>query len=191
MVRIGNRLTYRTPALPSTVGPLERRLVVVSDVSLYALLAIQPLIGWAMLSAGGGPVVVLGSVRLPRIAPFDAHLFWLLRQGHSIVAYALLVVIAAHVSAIMLHTVTLRDGMLSRMTFALTPARRRGRPLRVIGVARRKAADVQTRRGVGYRLRRQAGDRRDRQAPAVRAGGGRRQQPRQGGPRCRRDLRPA
>ncbi|HZU48412.1 MAG TPA: cytochrome b [Mycobacterium sp.] len=133
VIRVINRLTHRAPAMPCTVGTLERRLVVVSEVSLYALLLTQPLIGWAMLSAGGSPVVVLGSGRLPRIAPFDAHLFSLLRQAHSVVAYALVAVIAAHVSAIVLHTVTLRDGMLSRMTFALTPAHRAGRPLRVIG----------------------------------------------------------
>lgn len=133
LIRIINRLTCRAPALPSTVGRLERRLVVISEASLYALLVIQPLLGWAMVSAGGSPVVVLESARLPRIAPFDAHLFSLLRQAHSVVAYVLVVVIAAHVSAIVLHTVTLRDGMLSRMTFALTPARRPGRPLRVIG----------------------------------------------------------
>ena len=33
-------------------------------------------------------------LRLPRIAPFDAQLFWLLRQAHSVTAYALMAVIA-------------------------------------------------------------------------------------------------
>ncbi|MDA3641153.1 cytochrome b [Mycobacterium xenopi] len=133
LVRIVNRLTHRPPpALPSTVGTLERKLAMASELMLYALLVTQPLLGWAMLSAGGAPVVVLGSVRLPRIAPCDARLFWLLRQCHSILAYALMTVIAAHVSAIVAHTVTLRDRMLSRMTFALPSARRLGRPLRVI-----------------------------------------------------------
>ncbi|EID17979.1 catalase [Mycobacterium xenopi RIVM700367] len=132
LVRIVNRLTHRPPALPSTVGTLERKLAMASELVLYALLVTQPLLGWAMLSAGSGLVVVLGSLRLPRIAPCDARLFWLLRQCHSIVAYALMTVIAAHVSAIVAHTVTLRDRMLSRMTFALTSARRLGRPLRVI-----------------------------------------------------------
>jgi cytochrome b561 len=70
-----------------------------------------------MVSASGRPVIILGSVRLPPIAPFDADVFFLLRQTHSIVAYALVAVIAAHVSAVLLHTLTLRDRMLSRMTF--------------------------------------------------------------------------
>lgn len=117
LVRLVNRLTHRAPALPPTVGTLERKIVVLSEVSLYALLLIQPLLGWAMVSAAGGPVVVFGSLRLPRIAPFDAQLFWILRQAHSVVAYTLMAAIAAHVSAILLHTLTLRDRMIERMTF--------------------------------------------------------------------------
>jgi len=121
LVRVVNRLTHRAPPLPSTVGALERKVVILSEVSLYALLLIQPLLGWAMVSAAGGPVVVFGSLRLPRIAPFDAQLFWLLRQAHSVVAYALMAAIAAHVSAILLHTLTLRDRMIERMTFRFRP----------------------------------------------------------------------
>jgi cytochrome b561 len=121
LARVVNRLTHRAPPLPATVGALERKIVVLSEVSLYALLLLQPLIGWAMVSAAGGPVVVFGSLRLPRIAPFDAQLFWLLRQAHSVVAYALMAAIAAHVSAILLHTLTLRDRMIERMTFRFRP----------------------------------------------------------------------
>ena len=121
LVRVVNRLTHRAPPLPPTVGTLERKIVVLSEVSLYALLLLQPLIGWAMLSAAGGPIVVFGSIRLPRIAPFDAQLFWLLRQAHSVVAYTLMAAIAAHISAILLHTLTLRDRMIERMTFRFRP----------------------------------------------------------------------
>ena len=121
LVRVVNRLTHRAPPLPSTVGALERKVVILSEVSLYALLLIQPLLGWAMVSAAGGPVVVFGSLRLPRIAPFDAQLFWVLRQAHSVVAYALMAAIAAHISAVLLHTLTLRDRMIERMTFRFRP----------------------------------------------------------------------
>lgn len=121
LVRLVNRLTHRAPPLPSTVGALERKIVVLSEVSLYAMLLTQPLLGWAMVSAAGEPVVVFGALRLPRIAPFDAQLFWLLRQAHSVIAYALMAAIAAHVSAIALHTWTLRDRMIERMTFRFRP----------------------------------------------------------------------
>jgi cytochrome b561 len=115
LLRIVNRFTHRIPALPSTVGPVERKLVAGSELTLYNLLVAQPLVGWAMVSAAGRPVVLFGSVRLPRIAPFDAETYFLLRQCHSVLAYLLVAVVAAHVSAVLLHTLTLRDGMLRRM----------------------------------------------------------------------------
>jgi cytochrome b561 len=118
VLRIANRFTHRAPKLPSTVGWAEHKLVVGSELTLYALMLAQPLIGWAMVSAGGRPPVIFGSLRLPRIAPFNADLFFVLRQTHSVLAYALVAVIAAHVSAVLLHTLTLRDHMLSRMTFS-------------------------------------------------------------------------
>jgi cytochrome b561 len=117
VVRVANRLTHRVPTLPKTVGGVERILVVGSELTLYAMVLAQPLIGWAMVSASGRPVVVVGSVRLPRIAPFNDDLYFVLRQTHSVLAYLLVAVIAAHVSAVLLHTLTLRDRMLSRMTF--------------------------------------------------------------------------
>jgi cytochrome b561 len=119
VLRVANRFTHRAPKLPDTVGWVEHKLVVGSELTLYALMLAQPLIGWAMVSATGRGPVIFGSLRLPRIAPFDADLFFVLRQTHSVVAYALVAVIAAHVSAVLLHTLTLRDGMLSRMAFPL------------------------------------------------------------------------
>ncbi|MDV3126188.1 cytochrome b [Mycobacterium sp. 21AC1] len=118
VIRVGNRIFHRAPPLPSTVGALERKMVMASELSLYALLLAQPLIGWAMVSAAGNHVVVFG-LRLPRIAPFDLDLYGVLRQAHTILAFLLVAAIAAHVSAVLLHSVTLRDGMLRRMTFRL------------------------------------------------------------------------
>ena len=118
VVRVANRFTHRAPKLPDTVGWVEHKLVVGSEFTLYALMLAQPLVGWAMVSATGRPPVIFGSLRLPRIAPFDADLFFVLRQTHSVLAYALVAVIAAHVSAVLLHTLTLRDRMLSRMAFS-------------------------------------------------------------------------
>ena len=117
VVRIINRMRHHPPPWPPTIGALEGRLVGLSEKLMYALLLLQPLIGWAMLSAAGSPIVVFGVVHLPRIAPFDVQLYWVLRQAHSVIAYTLVAVIAAHVSAVLLHTLTLRDRLLERMTF--------------------------------------------------------------------------
>lgn len=117
VVRLVNRFTSKPPNWPPTVGKLEGKVVSLSERLMYALLLAQPLVGWAMVSAAGRPPVVFGTLALPRIAPFDDGLYYALRQTHSVLAFTLVVVIAAHVSAVLLHTVTLRDGMLSRMTF--------------------------------------------------------------------------
>lgn len=114
VVRIVNRFRRRAPALPATVGRWEKLVITGSEGAFYLLLLAQPLLGWAMLSAEGVPVVI-GSVPLPPIAPVDAGVYGLLRNGHSVVAYALVALVAAHVSAVLLHAVTLRDGMLARM----------------------------------------------------------------------------
>jgi cytochrome b561 len=127
LVRVVNRLTHRPPPLPSTVGSLEHKAVVLSELSLYAMLLAQPLLGWAMVSAAGEPVVVFDALRLPRIAPSDAQLFWVLRQAHSVVAYLLMATIAAHIAAVLLHTLTLRDRLIERMTFRFRSKARRSR----------------------------------------------------------------
>jgi cytochrome b561 len=118
IVRAANRFTHKPPKWPDTVGHWEGKLVAWSEKSMYVMMLAQPLVGWAMVSAAGLPVRVFGGITLPHIAPFDADLYGILRQTHSVVAYLLVATVAAHVSAILLHTLTLRDHMLSRMTFS-------------------------------------------------------------------------
>jgi cytochrome b561 len=124
VLRIVNRLRHHPPAWPPTVGRREGKAVIWLERALYALILAQPLVGWAMVSATGKPVRVFGVLSLPRIAPFNIDVYSVLRETHSILAYLLVVVIAAHVSLVLAHTTVLRDGMLRRMTFQLRPARK-------------------------------------------------------------------
>lgn len=120
VIRIINRITHRAPPLPRTVGRFEKLLITGSEIALYGLLLAQPLIGWAMVSAGGKPLIVFGSFHVPPIAPVNLSLFSALRETHSALAYLLVVIIAAHISAVLLHTIALGDGMLRRMTIHRT-----------------------------------------------------------------------
>lgn len=125
IIRVINRLRHHPPAWPPTVGRLEGRIIIYSEKAMYAMLLAQPLIGWAMVSAGGARIA-FGALHLPPIVPFNLTLFAVLREAHSVVAYLFVLIIASHVSMILLHTITLRDGMLRRMTFR--PRRRRTAP---------------------------------------------------------------
>ena len=88
----------------------------------------MPLIGWGMLSAGGLPIVLYGSLHLPPILPAHPMLYAVLRKAHTVVAYALLLTILAHLSEVLFHTLVVRDGLLDRMSVWNFPARKRAEP---------------------------------------------------------------
>ena len=82
----------------------------------------MPLIGWAMLSAGGYPIVLYGPLHLPPIAPHDAGLYVLPRAAHTWLAYLLFVTILAHLGAALFHALVRRDRVLRSMWDLLAPA---------------------------------------------------------------------
>ncbi|WP_433194605.1 cytochrome b [Nocardia sp. CA-107356] len=116
VIRIGNRLRHRPPPFPSTMRPLERLVAKGTEYLLYALLLAQPLIGWAMLSSTGTPIVIYEHLRLPAIAPHDPSIYATLRQAHTILANLLFLTFTAHMCAVLFHTLVLRDRLLDRMT---------------------------------------------------------------------------
>ena len=75
VVRLANRLTHRPPPFLATMSRAERRIATWSEYLLYALLLVQPLTGWAMLSAARFPITLWGPVRLPGIAPHDIDIY--------------------------------------------------------------------------------------------------------------------
>ncbi|OBK45325.1 cytochrome b [Mycobacterium sp. 1081908.1] len=122
VVRLANRLTHRLPPFLSTMSPVERRVASWSEYLLYALLLLQPLVGWAMLSAARFPITLAGPLALPGIAPHNLDLYGVLRQAHNVLALLLFLTFTAHVCAVLFHTLGLRDGLLDRM--ALWPTKR-------------------------------------------------------------------
>jgi cytochrome b561 len=121
VVRLANRLAHRLPPFPATMGRAERRIASWSEYLLYALLLVQPLVGWAMLSAARFPIVLVGPLRLPGIAPHDIDVYAVLRQAHTVFAFLLFATFTAHVCAVLFHTLVLRDRLLDRM--ALWPSK--------------------------------------------------------------------
>jgi cytochrome b561 len=121
LVRLANRLTHRPPPFLATMSRAERRIATWSEYLLYALLIVQPLIGWAMLSAARFPIVLYGPLHLPGIAPHNITVYAVLRECHSVFAFLLFLTFTAHMCAVLFHTLVLRDGIIDRM--ALWPAK--------------------------------------------------------------------
>jgi cytochrome b561 len=115
VIRLINRRLTQLPPFPVTMSPLERRVASASEKLLYALMIALPLVGWGMLSAGGFPIVLVGSLHLPAILPARPMLFAFLRTTHSVLAYLFVATVLAHVGAVLFHTLVVRDRILARM----------------------------------------------------------------------------
>ncbi|MGD0428930.1 MAG: cytochrome b [Candidatus Acidiferrales bacterium] len=123
VIRLATRLSSTLPPFPATMSPQERVAARASEVLLYGLLFVQPLVGWAMLSAARYPIVLFGSIHLFPILPHNVMVFSVLRQTHTILAYLFFLAFIAHFGAVLFHTLIVRDGLLSRML----PGRARAR----------------------------------------------------------------
>ena len=111
-------------------APLEgeplcrRRIAAATHFLFYALMIGMPLIGWAMLSAGGYPVAIWGGLHLPAIAPQNGELHAVLRLMHRLCGYGLYGLFALHVAAALFHALILGDGALRRMGIGVVASSR-------------------------------------------------------------------
>jgi cytochrome b561 len=120
-IRVINRKFTKLPLFPPTMSSRERFAATTSEKLLYALMFALPLLGWGMLSAGHYPIVMFGPLHLPPILPPNPTLYTVLRKAHTILAYLLFLTFLAHLSAVLFHTLIVRDRLLDRM--ALWPVR--------------------------------------------------------------------
>jgi cytochrome b561 len=120
LIRLGTRLCYGAPSLPIDLPEPMKLAAHLSHYALYALMIGMPLIGWAMLSAGGYPVVLYGGIRLPPIAPHSDSLHAVLWGAHFYLAFAFFALVLLHIAAALFHGLVRRDGVLESMTTALS-----------------------------------------------------------------------
>lgn len=115
IIRIVNRLFNPPPPLPASMSRIERLAATASEYTMYGLMVALPLVGWGMLSAARYPAVMWGTYRLPEILPHSAPLFAVLRKVHGVLAAVFLLVILAHLCAVLFHSLIVRDGIWRRM----------------------------------------------------------------------------
>jgi len=115
VIRYVNRRYSTLPPFPATMSPQERSIASASEILLYSLLFLLPLVGWGMLSAARFPIVLYGALHLPPILPHSVMLYALLRRTHTVLAYLLFVAFLAHLGAILFHTQVVRDRIFNRM----------------------------------------------------------------------------
>jgi cytochrome b561 len=123
VIRFVNRRFSTLPPFPATMSSQERFIAHASEMLLYTLLFVQPLVGWAMLSAARYPIVLYGPLHLFPILPHSVMLYAALRKAHTVLAYLLFLAFIAHFGAVLFHTLILRDRLFSRIAPYRVPAR--------------------------------------------------------------------
>ena len=116
IVRLVVRFSTRQPPLPSDLPLWQTLAAKASHLVLYALMLVLPLLGWAMISAAGDPVMLSSSIQLPALVGANAPLFAVLRKAHGYLAYLLFLTVLLHLAAALFHGLIRRDGVLQSMT---------------------------------------------------------------------------
>ncbi|KGF79604.1 cytochrome B561 [Massilia sp. JS1662] len=119
LLRLALRLAGATPPLPRTMPVPLRVAAHASHWLLYGCMLAMPLIGWAMLSAGGFPL----PLHLPPLLAPDVATYAALRSLHTMVGEAFYLLVIGHVLAGLVHALLLRDGVFHAISL-----RRRTRP---------------------------------------------------------------
>jgi len=119
VIRLVWRLIHPVPLLP-TMAPWERVVSSITHWTLYLLVLVMAILGWAATNARGWDVKLFGLVNLPAIAPKGAR--WGHEAGdiHDWLLYVLLGFIALHVAGALYHYFVKRDRVVGRMLFAST-----------------------------------------------------------------------
>lgn len=114
-VRLINRLLSPPPPLPAAMPDVLRLAAEASHWLLYALMFAVPAVGWAMLSAAGYPIQLVGTVYLPPILPHDRALYAVLRPAHTVLAFLLFGTFLVHLGAALTHALVFKDGVFRSM----------------------------------------------------------------------------
>ncbi|MDK2123210.1 cytochrome b [Parachitinimonas caeni] len=114
-VRLLWRLKHPAPELPAHMPKHEKMLAHLGHIGLYVLMFGVPIGGWLMSSAKGFPVVYLGLIPLPDLIGKNEELGKLLKEGHELFAWGLLLLAAGHAAAALKHHFIDKDDVLRRM----------------------------------------------------------------------------
>ena len=119
LLRLLWRAIAKAPPLPPTIPAPMRKAATAVHHTLYALLLIQPLLGFVATNAWGFPLqgdtAYLGFIDLPKFMEADTDLAGVLQTVHTYVGWAILVMLVVHIGAAIFHQAIRRDGTLLRM----------------------------------------------------------------------------
>lgn len=114
LLRLAIRLAWGKPDYRPPLAEWERRASTAVHASLYVLLILQPMLGWAATAAGGFPVQFF-RWNLPGLLAKDEALSKTLYGIHGLVGWLILLLILVHVAGALRHRLIKRDQVMARM----------------------------------------------------------------------------
>ena len=115
VVRLYWRLTHAPIPLPPDFPPLQRFAAGIVHFLLYALLLLQPFVGWIATAAYPAPVPIFGLFDMPAVWGADRPLSDRLFVVHRIMGVSIGLLAIMHIGAALHHHFVRRDGILRRM----------------------------------------------------------------------------
>jgi cytochrome b561 len=115
LLRLLVRLRHPPARLPEHIPGLFRFAANANHTLLYALLLLQPAIGFLGANTAGARLVWAGLIPVPSVLGKNATLAPILSDLHWYGAWALLALIAAHLAGVLFHGIIRRDGVVGRM----------------------------------------------------------------------------
>ena len=107
---------HRQPvAVTAVLTPFEHRWSHRVHLALYALMLAVPVTGWLSSSFFGSPTNVFGWFTVPNIVPENRTLLPVAYWAHFGLAWALILLVAAHAGAAFYHHFVRKDGVLRAM----------------------------------------------------------------------------
>jgi cytochrome b561 len=115
LVRVAYRLFHKPARLPSDISYLQQFVAHTTNWTLYALMTVQPFIGWIATSAFRAPIPVFGLFELLPIWPEQREFSERMFAVHALIGFAIAVLVAAHITAALHHHFVRKDRILVRM----------------------------------------------------------------------------
>lgn len=115
VLRLAARWRFGAPPPPPSLTPFERRASLAAQYTLYVLLFITPVLGWAGTNAYGEAVSVFGLFDFPTLLGKDEPLSVQIFTWHLIAGLFIAAIAALHISGALYHRLVKRDEVLARM----------------------------------------------------------------------------
>ena len=115
VARVLWRVTHRPPPFAAYMPPLEQRIAGMTHKAIYALLLVMVVSGYVRTVGDGFPIELLDALGVPPLLPPMPRMAAAMLVVHQFAVFALIGLVAAHVSMVMRHQLIDKNPVLARM----------------------------------------------------------------------------